>query len=110
MKLSIEVIDCSFGVPASNVAIELWQQTDTNWLELAVGRTGSDGRLTECLYEPLTNGNYQIDIFLDDYYAHLGSVPLYLRAIVQFRIIDPTADLHLPVFVTPNSFHIYRGG
>jgi len=110
MKLSIEVTDCSFGAPAANVEIKLWQQTDINWLELAVGRTGSDGRLTEWLYEPLSNGHYQIDISLDDYYAHLGSMPLYLRTIVQFRIIDPTEDLHFPVLVTPNSFHIYRSG
>lgn len=59
---------------------------------------------------PLDTGNYQLTFDLDGYYATLGRVPLHPRAVVEFRVVDPEADLYLPLMVTSNSYLTYRGG
>jgi 5-hydroxyisourate hydrolase-like protein (transthyretin family) len=107
VRLSIQAIDCAFGVPASNVEVSLLRQTDTGWLKLADARTGSDGQLVNWPPEQLNNGEYQLLVCLEDYYSELGTIPLHLRAMAEFRITDPTVDLHLSVLVTTNSFQVY---
>jgi 5-hydroxyisourate hydrolase len=87
VKLSVRVIDCMYGVAASDVQIRLHGYAEPGWHQLAVGRTGPDG----C-------------------YATLGTVPLHPRAIVEFRVTDPCAEMHLPLLVTANSVLTYRDG
>jgi 5-hydroxyisourate hydrolase len=110
VRLSVHVVDCAFGMPAANVSVSLRKQAEADWLELATARTGSDGSLSDWTRGPLHKGIYQIVIDLDAYYTEFGVVPLHPRAIVEFRVTDPTVDLFLPVLVTANSFQTYRDG
>jgi 5-hydroxyisourate hydrolase len=109
VRLSTRVIDSSFGVLAADVRVVLRRRAEDGWAQLAVGRTGSDGGLADWHEGPLGTGTYQLEFDIDGYYAALGSVPLHPRVIVEFRVSDPTLDLHLPLLVTPNSFHAFRG-
>ncbi|HEX5294221.1 MAG TPA: hydroxyisourate hydrolase [Streptosporangiaceae bacterium] len=110
MKLSVRVIDCMYGVAASDVQIRLHGYAEPGWHQLAVGRTGPDGWLTDWTDLALDPGTYQLVIDLDGYYATLGTVPLHPRAIVEFRVTDPCAEMHLPLLVTANSVLTYRDG
>jgi 5-hydroxyisourate hydrolase len=109
VKLSVHVVDCASGVSAAGVEIRLRRRTETDWQYVTSGRTDADGRLAEWHDQPLENGTYQLEFDLDGYYAELGTVPLHPRAIVEFRVTDPTVDLHLPLLVTANSYQTYRG-
>lgn len=109
MRLSTQVIDCAFGGPAASVEVLLRHLGEGGWHEVARGRTGADGRLADWHGGSLRNGTYRLEYDLDGYYSVLGTIPLHPRAIVEFRVSDPTADLHLPLLVTPNSFYAYHG-
>jgi 5-hydroxyisourate hydrolase len=108
MALSVHVTDCSFGMPAVDVAVVLQRQVDARWRAMTRGRTGADGRLTFTPGRALEVGVYQLVFDLDGYYALLGTVPLHPRAVVEFRVEDPDADLHLPLVVTSHSYLTYR--
>jgi 5-hydroxyisourate hydrolase len=111
MRLSVYVTDCVFGMAATDVGVLLLRRRiESGWDELARGRTGSDGRLAVWSGQPIDVGVYQLIFDLDGYYAILGTVALYPRAIVEFRVSDPDADLHLPLMMTSNSYLTYRGG
>jgi len=109
VRLSTQVIDCAFGAPAASVGVLLRRLAEADWHEVAHGSTGADGRLSGWHGRPLRSGTYQLEFDLDGYYSALGTIPLYPRVIVEFRVSDPTVDLHLPLLVTPNSFYVYRG-
>ncbi|MGC5334082.1 hydroxyisourate hydrolase [Micromonospora sp. DT62] len=109
MVLSVEVVDCSFGMAAADVGVVLTRQVGLRWRDLASGRTGTDGRLAIWTEPTIDAGIYQLAVDLDGYYSILGAVPLHPRAVVEFRVADPDADLHLPLMVTVNSYLSYRG-
>ena len=109
VNLTVHVVDTVFGVPAADLEVGLRRRTESDWRELARGRTAADGRLAIWQERELRSGTYQLKFDLDGYYATLGSVPLHPRAIVEFRVTDPTADLDLPLLISPNSYCTYRG-
>jgi 5-hydroxyisourate hydrolase len=84
------------------------QQETTAWTELASGRTAVDGRWAFSS-DRLHHGVYQIELDIDGYYAPLGVLAFHPRVIVEFRIVDSSQDLHLPVLITPNSLLAYQG-
>lgn len=104
MELSVHVVDCAYGVAAADIGVMLRRQTTSDWQHVAEGSTGSDGRLTMWRDAPMVAGVYQLVFDLDAYYGMLGTVPFYPRAIVEFRLDDSDADLHLPLMVTSNSY------
>jgi 5-hydroxyisourate hydrolase len=109
MKLSVHITDCAFGVSAADVDVLLRRQTVGEWKEMVRGRTGPDGALAVWNGQPIEAGIYQMVVDLDAYYAILGTIPLHPRAIVEFRVLDPEADLFLPLIVSSHSCLSYRG-
>jgi 5-hydroxyisourate hydrolase len=110
MMLSVHVVDCAYGVSAADVGVVLRRQIESNWRDLVAGRTGSDGRLVVWRDVAIDTGIYRLVFDLDGYYGILGTIPLYPRAIVEFRIDDPNTDMHLPLMVTSNSYLTCRSG
>jgi 5-hydroxyisourate hydrolase len=98
------------GAPAANVEVILRRQVDGEWHDIAAGRTDGNGTLTEWQEAQLPGGTYQLNVDIDGYYTALGTVALHPRATVEFRVVDPTADLLLPLLLTPSSFQVYRAG
>ncbi|MFI9271109.1 hydroxyisourate hydrolase [Kitasatospora sp. NPDC052896] len=109
MSVSVHVIDASLGMPAANLRVRLRGRTDLAWEDLAHSSTDHLGRLAHWHPAGLTRGTYQLVLDLDGYFAELGAAPLYPRAIVEFRLSDPSTDLHLPMMITPTSYLTYRG-
>jgi 5-hydroxyisourate hydrolase len=110
MKLSVQVVDCAFGVAADNVRVCLSRRVEFEWSRVAEGRTDSDGSLREWHDDTLPAGAYQLEVNLDGYYADMGITPFLPRAIVEFDLTDTDTDLLIPLLVTGNSFFVYRGG
>lgn len=108
MRLSIEVVDCAFGVAAANVQIALRRREAAGWRDIAIGRTDPAGHLRDWHDDPLPSGTYRVEADLDGYYINLGLVPFNPRAIVEFRVMDSPADLQMPFLVTANSYFVCR--
>jgi 5-hydroxyisourate hydrolase len=108
MRLSVQVVDCAFGVAAANVQVRLRHRVDAGWRGVATGRTGLDGKLRDWHGDSLPGGTYQLEADLDGYYTDLGVVPFNPRAIVEFRVPDPALDLEIPLLVTANSYFVYK--
>ncbi len=109
MSVSVHAIDASLGLPAANLRVRLRTKTDIVWEEVANGLTDHLGKLTHWHPAGLPRGTYQLVFDLDGYFSELGAAPLYPRAIVEFRLSDPSSDLHLPLLITPTSCLTYRG-
>jgi 5-hydroxyisourate hydrolase len=109
MSLDVHIVDSSFGVPAADVNVLLRRQTESGWQEVVRGRTGQDGRLSVLTDGQVSASVYQLVCDLDAYYAILGAAALFPRAIVEFRVIEPEAELCLPIVVSAHSVLSYRG-
>ncbi|WP_326887018.1 hydroxyisourate hydrolase [Actinocrinis sp.] len=107
MRLSVYVVDCANGVAATDVGVQLRARAEGGWRKVTCGQTGSDGLLSLWSGRPIDPGIYQLVFDLDQYYAVLGMVSLFPRAIVEFRVRDPNADLHLPLVTTSNSYSTF---
>lgn len=110
MKVSVQVVDCAFGVAADSVRVRLSRRVDSDWCKVAEGRTDSNGTFREWHDSTLPAGTYQLEVDLDAYYADMGITPFMPRAIVEFDLTDAPGDLLIPLLVTGNSFFVYRSG
>jgi 5-hydroxyisourate hydrolase len=109
VNLSVYVVDTLFGVPGADIHVGLQHTTVSGWVDLAEGYTGPDGRFTVWRGSLRVSATFRLELELDRYYTTLGSVPLFPRAIVVFRVGDSGEDLHLTVLVSPNLLVTYRG-
>lgn len=108
MSISVRVIDCTHGVAATDVHIVLRYRMDSEWRDVTRGRTGEDGRLSLLTGASAEVGMYRLEFDLDGYYALLGIVPSYPRAIIEFRVTDRENELDMPLMMTSNSLLTYR--
>ena len=109
MTLAVQIVDHSFGVPAADVEVLLRRRTEDGWQDVARGLTGEDGRLTVLPDRQCPPALYQLVCELDAYYAILGAVALFPRAVVEFRVSESEPDVLLPVVVSAHSVFVYRG-
>jgi 5-hydroxyisourate hydrolase len=110
-RLSTHVLDLTRGVPAAGMEIELWSLTESP-TQLKVVTTNPDGRTDAPLLEgdALRAGDYQLVFKIKDYFAARGvHATFFVYAAVFFRIEDASASYHVPLLVTPWSYHTYRG-
>lgn len=108
MSISVRVIDCTHGVAATDVQIVLRYRVDSEWRDVTHGATGEDGRLSLLTGECAELGVYRLEFDLDGYYALLGIMPTYPRAIIEFRVTDQTNEFDMPLMMTSNSLLTYR--
>ena len=109
MNLSVHVTDAAHGVPAADLQVGLRRITVSGWIDLAEERTGPDGRFTALLGALYGSTTFQLELDIARYYSVLGSVPLFPRVIMLFRVGDTDEDLHLPLLISPNLLVAYRG-
>lgn len=110
VSISVRVVDCVVGLAAPDMHVALRHRDGFAWREVTEGRTGEDGRLVLWPGRGMDTGVYRAVFDLDGYFAMTGTTPLYPRAIVEFRVSDPDAELSLPLMVTSNSYHTCREG
>jgi len=108
MKLSVQIVDCAFGIAADNVRVCLSRRVRSDWRRVAERRTDSDGSLREWHDDTLPTGTYRIEVNLERYYADAGITPFFPRVTFEFDLVDTTSDLLIPVLVTGNSYFVCR--
>ncbi len=102
MNIAVNVLDCLHGHAATGVVVRLARADGKDWLDVAVGRTDENGRVT--VWKPefiIQRGVYRAELNLDAYFTALGISPFIPTAIVSFRVLDPVAAYNIFLSVTP---------
>lgn len=107
MKVTVSVVDCAQGRPAEGVAGRLERRVDGVWTEQAKGRTDECGSITWGRVPSPAKCVYRIELDVDQYFATLGIVPTHPWVTIVFRVLDPAADQHIPVLMTPHAHLTY---
>jgi 5-hydroxyisourate hydrolase len=101
-------MDAASGLPAASMPVGLQRITVSGCLDLARGRTGTDGRLAVWHGSLCGQATFRLELDLDRYFGALGTVPLFPRAVVVLRAGDGDEDLHLTLLISPNLLLTYR--
>ena len=114
--LTTHVLDIAQGIPASQMAIQVWRHDTTGARALQkTVHTGTNGRPEEPLLagEDFTTGTYELIFAVGAYFAtqHLPmSEPPFLGDVpIRFSIADENAHYHVPLLVSPWAYSTYRG-
>jgi 5-hydroxyisourate hydrolase len=109
MRLSVQVLDGTYGQCAAGVRARLERSAGDGWTAVADGETGSAG----CIEEPgdwrVERGLYRIVFDSDSYFAGLGAGTAYPAVVVVFRVRDEYDSCQLKVMLSPHSYSAYLG-
>lgn len=117
-QLTTHVLDTDRGLPATGMAIELWQIAGDlperdRLLKTVI--TNSDGRTDAPMLSALevAVGTYELRFAVGSYFtAHRSDLPdpPFLNIVpIRFGIADPSSHYHVPLLCSPWSYSTYRG-
>ncbi len=104
-RITTHVLDTARGRPAAGVPLTVRREGKV----VAQAVTNADGRTGVPLVEGagLMPGVYEITFAVGAYFAGEGG---FLDEVpVRFTVTDASADLHVPLLVSPWSYTTYRG-
>ncbi|CAI3923019.1 hydroxyisourate hydrolase [Commensalibacter papalotli (ex Botero et al. 2024)] len=113
VTLSTHILDMVSGKPASNVKVNLYQETTL----LFEGQTNQDGRcvILPRHQEKLAAGYYQLAFYVAEYFKrqhYAVTDPAFLNIVrIDFGIAEnPASDhYHVPLLLSPYGFSTYKG-
>ncbi|MED4072698.1 hydroxyisourate hydrolase [Priestia endophytica] len=110
--LTTHILDLASGKPANLVKVELYNSTEKL---LKTAHINKDGRLSSPLLteNEMKKGEFELLFYIGDYFreTHLSlEQPPFLNKIPMcFYINDSTQHHHVPFFLSPWGYQIYRG-
>lgn len=109
-QITTHILDTTTGKPAAGVRIMLYQGSNDEWNELALGITNPDGRLPDLLPDgkPLQPGIYKLRFETKDYFDHQGMKTFYPYIEIVFDI-QSAEHYHVPLLLNPFGYSTYRG-
>ncbi len=109
-QITTHVLDTSRGLPATGIAITLFQKKDGEWHSLAKGATDSDGRISDLLSQDaiLEPSEYKLLFETAAYYEALKEKTFYPAVEIIFGIED-SAHYHVPLLLSAFGYSTYRG-
>lgn len=113
--LTTHVLDTARGVPAANMAIDLYRVESGNRVHLKTITTNQDGRVDGPILpkEEFATGVYELCFQAGDYLRKHNvdlDEPLFLDIIpIQFGMSDGDAHYHVPLLLSPFGYSTYRG-
>jgi 5-hydroxyisourate hydrolase len=114
--LTTHVLDTAQGIPASQVAIQIWKlETEGRHVLLKTTCTGENGRTEEPLLggEAFAVGTYELIFQVGAYFASqqipVADPPFLNDVPIRFSIADQDAHYHIPLLVSPWAYSTYRG-
>lgn len=109
-QVTTHILDTSKGKPAQRVAIKLYENDDTEWIQIAKGITNKDGRLNNLLKENelLPLGVYKLSFDTKHYFDALEIESFYPSVEIVFEI-KTTEHYHIPLLLNPFGYSTYRG-
>lgn len=110
MRIQSQVLDGTYGKPASGVSALLSRAVGANgWVMVGRSETDNDGRVQEWETSIHEHGLYRILFDSDAYFAKLGLTSAYPEVTVIFRIQDKSQNFQVQVTLTPYSYSTYFG-
>lgn len=109
--ITTHVLDTALGKPAGGIETVLERIVDDRPVELARGRTNSDGRIKDWFEaSDFGPGLFQIRFQLREYFESLGCKSyFYPEVAIRFEIVDAAAHYHVPLLISPFGYSTYRG-
>lgn len=113
-KLSTHILDTVHGVPAADVAFELYS-LDPEQTLIVSGRTNADGRADAPLLkdEAVKRGRYRLVFHIGDYFRRRGLAlpePPFVDVVpIDFGIAEDNGSYHVPLVCSPWTYSTYRG-
>lgn len=116
-RLTTHVLDLSEGKPAAGMRVQLYSLSEEGTAKLLKDTfTNHDGRLEHPLLEgeALRAGKYELVFWAGEYFiSRVNSsdgLNVFLDLIpVRFRVMDPSANYHVPLLAAPGGYSTYRG-
>ena len=110
-QITTHILDTSRGQPASGVGVALHQWVEQKWIEIAVGHSNRDGRVSDLLKPDLVlpEGNCKLIFATGDYYHANNSPCFYPFVEIQFHIVGDGQHYHVPLLLNPFGYTTYRG-
>jgi 5-hydroxyisourate hydrolase len=113
-KLTTHVLDTAHGKPAAGMLIELHRLESRQKIRIGRAVTNADGRTDQPMLagDQLTTGDYRLLFHVGDYFKSIGhaDADAFLFVVpILFRVVDATANHHVPLLVSPWSYSTYRG-
>ena len=109
--ITTHVLDIAKGSPAEDIPIQLDSWINSEWQLIGCGSTNADGRLTNLL-EPgsLAKGNYRISFNVEKYFSSQNIQSFFYPVVrIEFEILSPEQQYHVPLLLSPFGYSTYRG-
>ena len=107
--LSLHVLDTAAGAPAAGIAVTLQRIDGAAAVDIALGTTDADGRITPGFGGTLTPGTYELRFNAGAYFSARGVRSFYTEIPVRFCIDDSAPRYHIPLLLSPFGYTTYRG-
>jgi len=109
-QITTHILDTTKGKPAPGVTIILSKKEDTSWIEIAQGKTNTDGRIPDLLPQDiiLEQSIYKLTFMTKEYFEREAIATFYPLVDIIFEIT--TAEhYHVPLLLNPFGYATYRG-
>jgi len=109
-QITTHILDTSIGAPAAEVEVQLQQDTDQGWHQIATDKTNGDGRIDGWLDgQVLAAGDYKLVFHTAAYFSHQGTTCFYPHVEIIFSIAGDGQHYHVPLLLNPFGYTTYRG-
>lgn len=110
-QITTHILDTTRGLPAQDVPITLFAQTENGWEELASGITNDDGRITGLLAQDrvLPAGVYRMHFDTQSYFDANNEKGFYPYVDIVFELGAGGDHYHIPLLLTAFGYSTYRG-
>jgi 5-hydroxyisourate hydrolase len=110
--ITTHVLDAVLGKPAIGVAVRLERhefdrRKAGRWAPVSASETDADGRCRD-LAQNATAGTYRLTFETGEYLKRSGRESLYPEICINFTC-NGSAQYHLPLLLSDNSYTTYRG-
>ena len=105
-QITTHILDAARGCPAADVLVAL--QSDSG-VEIASGKTDSDGRVADLGPERLEAGTYRLSFATGEYFARTQRQTFYPVVSIDFSVADAEQHYHVPLLISPFAYSTYKG-
>jgi 5-hydroxyisourate hydrolase len=109
MKISAQVLDSTYGLPAAGARARLEHSGVAGWDLVSEGETDAEGNVEDWGREDLERGLYRLVFDCDSYFAGLGGITAYPEVVVIFRMPTELHACQVKIVLAPYSHSTYLG-
>ena len=111
--MDVHVIDLATGLPATGMAVEVYELSATGPERKRASATIDTKGLPDRPFfpaQPIPMGQYELRFKVGDYFAGDAKEPRFLDVVpVRFAVADAEGSNHIALRVTPWTYSVYRG-